>query len=401
MNDGGVFAGVRVIELAQFVYVPGAGVMLADQGAEVIKIETIDGDPYRTLRAGGDRNLGDINIAMEQNNRNKKSVALDLKTEEGREALLKLVETADVFLTSLRPKAISGLRLDVDDLRARNPRLIYARGNGVGFKGAEANRPGFDASAFWARGGACYAFTRPGEQPASPRPAYGDHTGSLAIAYGIAAALFKRAATGQPSVVENSLLATAAWVLSGDLTMTQMPNYQTHVKDRQLSPLMYSYATRDDKLVQLMILNPEPRWKAVCAILGLDDLADDSRFASQDARMANGTDLIAAMQEKFSQRDYAEWKPLLESIDIPWELVSSIHDLKNDPQVHANHMMQRMAVGDTEIDIVAGPTAFDGAPIHGVPGASPQLGADTEAMLREVGYSAEAIAGLRGNAIAR
>ena len=121
----GVFAGVRVVELAQYVYVPGAGVMLADLGAEVIKIETVEGDPYRTLQvAGSSRNLGSINLSMEQNNRNKKSLALDLKTEAGREALLRLIETADVFLTSLRPKAIRGLRLDVEDLRARNPRLI-------------------------------------------------------------------------------------------------------------------------------------------------------------------------------------------------------------------------------------------------------------------------------------
>ena len=153
MSDKGVFDGVRVIELAQYVYVPGAGAMMADQGAEVIKIETIEGDPYRTLNVGGGRNLGNINLAMEQNNRGKKSVALDLKSEAGREALLKLVETADVFLTSLRPKAIAALKLDVEDLRARNPKIIYARGNGVGFKGAELNRPGFDASAFWARGG--------------------------------------------------------------------------------------------------------------------------------------------------------------------------------------------------------------------------------------------------------
>ena len=142
----GVFDGVRVIELAQYVYVPGAGVMLADQGAEIIKIETVEGDPYRTLRVGAARNLGTVNISMEQNNRNKKSVALDLKSEEGREALLKLVETADVFLTSLRPKAIQALRLDVEDLRARNPKIIYARGNGVGFRGAEASTPNASSS---------------------------------------------------------------------------------------------------------------------------------------------------------------------------------------------------------------------------------------------------------------
>ncbi|MDE8654587.1 CaiB/BaiF CoA transferase family protein [Novosphingobium album (ex Liu et al. 2023)] len=400
MSGTGVFAGVRVIELAQYVYVPGAGVMLADQGAEVIKIEAIGGDPYRTLRVGTDRNLGDINIAMEQNNRNKKSIALDLKAGEGREALLRLVETADVFLTSLRPRAIAALGLDVDALRARNPKIIYARGNGVGFRGAEANRPGFDASAFWARGGACHAFTRPGQQPTSPRPAYGDHTGSLAIAYGIAGALFRRAMTGEPSVVENSLLATACWVLSADLTMTQLPHYETHPAHPIRRPLTYAYATRDGKLVQLMILNPAPRWAALCGVLGLEHIVDDPRFADEAARNADPDPLIALIAQAFARRDFAEWRPLLEAIDIPWELISSIEDVANDPQVAANAMMQDMAVGDSAIRIVAGPTAFDGAPIHGRPRPSPALGAHTAELLGELGYDAAVLADLRARGVA-
>ena len=399
--NGGVFAGVRVIELAQYVYVPGAGVMLADQGAEVIKIEAIEGDPYRTLKIGADRNLGGVNISMEQNNRNKKSVALDLKSQEGHEALLKLAETADVFLTSLRPKAITALGLDVEDLRARNPRIIYARGNGVGFRGAEANRPGYDASAFWARGGACHAFTRPGQQPTSPRPAFGDHIGSMAMAYGIAGALFKRAMTGEPSVVENSLLSAACWVLSGDLTMTQMPGYETHPPRQIRRPLTYTYGTRDGKLIQLMILNPQQRWRAFCGVLGLETIADDPRFASDDARNADPDALIALLQSRFEARDFAEWEPLLESIDIPWELVRSVRDVAADPQVRANGMMRKMAVGDREVEIVAGPTAFDGEAIHGVACASPPLGAHTDALLREVGYDDAAIVDLRARAIAR
>lgn len=222
MQAKGIFSGVRVVELAQYVFVPGGSVLLADQGAEVIKVETPGtGDPYRTLRIGDGRELGITNLAMEQNNRGKKSISLDLKTEPGREALLKLIETADVFITSLRPRAIRSLRLDVADLRARNPKIIYARGNGLGFKGAEADKPGFDASSFWARGGMCYAFTRPGAQPTSPRPALGDHAGSMALAYGIAGALYKRAMTGEPSVVETSLLSTAVWMLSADITYSQ------------------------------------------------------------------------------------------------------------------------------------------------------------------------------------
>ena len=373
---------------------------MADQGAEVIKIETIDGDPYRTLKAGGDRNLGNINIAMEQNNRNKKSVALDLKTEEGREALLKLVETADVFLTSLRPKAIRGLRLDVDDLRARNPKIIYARGNGAGFRGAEADRPGYDASAFWARGGACYAYTRPGEQPTSPRPAFGDHTGSMAIAFGIASALFHRAQTGEATLVENSLLATAAWVLSGDLTLVQLPQYQTHPKIPMRRPLTYSYAARDGKLIQLMVLNPQPRWAAFCKVLGIEAFENDPRFATDDARNSNGDALIAILEQAFLTRDFAEWLPLLESLDIPWELISSIEDVTNDPQVHANGIMRKMAVGTTEVSIVAGPTSWDGAQFCAEPTSAPVLGADTGALLAEVGYSADAIADMQKRSVA-
>jgi crotonobetainyl-CoA:carnitine CoA-transferase CaiB-like acyl-CoA transferase len=400
MASQGMFSGVRVIELAQFVYVPGAGVLMADQGAEVIKIEAIEGDPYRTLKAGGNRNLGNINIAMEQNNRNKKSMALDLKTEEGREALLKLVETADVFLTSLRPKAIKGLRLDVEDLRARNPKIIYARGNGAGFRGAEADRPGYDASAFWARGGACYAYTRPGEQPTSPRPAFGDHTGSMAIAFGIASALFHRAQTGEATVVENSLLATAAWVLSGDLTLVQLPGYETHPKVSMRRPLTYSYAARDGRLIQLMILNPQPRWAALCKALGIEHIEQDPRFATTDARDAHGEELIPILAETFAKRDFAAWQPLLEALDIPWELISSIHDVAEDPQVHANGIMRTMKVGDVDVSIVAGPAAWDGAQFAGEPEAAPVLGAHTAALLAEVGYSAEAIADMQARSVA-
>jgi len=402
MAASGVFSGVRVIELAQYVYVPGAGVLMADQGAEVIKIEGIEGDPYRTLQiAGSNRNLGQINIAMEQNNRNKKSVALDLKSEEGREALLRLVETADVFLTSLRPKAIRGLRLEVEDLRARNPNIIYARGNGLGFRGAEANRPGFDASAFWARGGACYAFTRPGEQPASPRPAYGDHTGSMAIAFGIASALFHRAMTGEATVVENSLLSTAAWVLSGDITMTNLPGYQTHPAQRPKVPLKYAYTTSDGAIVQFMILAPDPVWPRLCRALGIEVLEADPRFATEEARNANAEALIAVMQDKFGARTFAEWKPILEAADFPWEKIASIDDVVADPQVAANGMIRQMAVGETPIRIVAGPTAFDGQCFDREPVNAPELGAHTAEVLAELGYSKNVIADLTARNVIR
>ncbi len=396
-----VFAGVRVVELAQYVFVPAAGVLLADQGAEVIKIETIDGDPYRTLKVGDGREIGAINLAMEQNNRGKRSIALDLKSEEGREALLKLIETADVFLTSLRPKALRGLRLDVDNLRARNPKIIYARGNGLGFRGDDADRPGYDASAFWARGGACWAFTRPGEQPTSPRPAFGDHIGAVAIAFGVASALFRRAMTGEPTVVENSLLSTSAWALSSDITYAQVPGYSVHGQGVTRAPLRYGYRTRDARIIQFMLLNPQPYWASLCQMVGLEALIDDPCFADNEARMSNNDALIDLLQAKIGSRDWQDWKPHFDKWDAPWELIQTIDDVVNDPQVAANGMVYCAPVGDQSVRLVAGPVGFDGraGPLQNVP--APELGADTDVLMAELGYSADMIATYRQNGIAR
>jgi crotonobetainyl-CoA:carnitine CoA-transferase CaiB-like acyl-CoA transferase len=209
-----VFKGVRVIELAQFVFVPAASTILADLGAEVIKIEAVTGDPYRTLRIADGRQTKSANLSMEQNNRGKKSLAIDLKQPEGIELLLKLIDTADIFLTSLRPGALERLALGPEQLRARNPRLIYVRGNGFGFRGPDADRPGYDASAFWARGGFAHVLTPPGQSPTRPRPALGDHASAMNIAFGMAGALFNRERTGQGSLVDVSLLASAMWTLS-------------------------------------------------------------------------------------------------------------------------------------------------------------------------------------------
>jgi crotonobetainyl-CoA:carnitine CoA-transferase CaiB-like acyl-CoA transferase len=398
----GMFAGVRMIELAQYVFVPGASVLMADHGAEVIKIETPgSGDPYRTLRIGDGREAGSTNLAMEQNNRNKKSVALDLKSQEGREALLKLVETADVFITSLRPRAIRALKLDVDDLRARNPKLIIARGNGLGFRGAEADKPGFDASSFWARGGVCGAFTRPGTQPPSPRPAFGDHCGSMALAFGIASALFQRATTGEPSVVETSLLATAVWALSADVTYSQMPGYSVHGLAATRQPLKYAYTTRDGRLIQLMLLDPRPHWRPLCKLLDLEVLADDPRFAEHEARAKNADALIALIQERIGAHDWSHWKPVFGAWDAPWELIGTVEELATDPQVLANEMVFPMQVGTEKIRVVAGPTAFDGRAAPAVAAPSPGLGAHTHALLSELGYSDAQIESLRQRRIAQ
>jgi crotonobetainyl-CoA:carnitine CoA-transferase CaiB-like acyl-CoA transferase len=399
MTNSGMFSGVRIVELAYYVFVPGSATLLADQGAEVIKVEAVGtGDPYRTLIVGDGREVMSTNLAMEQNNRGKKSIALDLKSPGGRAAFFDLIRTADIFLTGLRPKALKSLKFEVDDLRAVNSKLIYARGNGLGFRGAEADKPGFDASAFWARGGGAYVTTRPGQPVTPPRPAMGDHLGSVSLAYGMAGALYKRAVTGEPSVVETSLLATAQWMLSGDITHAQHKGYTVHHDPVYRFPLMSPYLTKDGVHIQLMLLDPEPYWPGLCKMLEREELITDPRYIDNTARMKNAQELIALIAERIGRRTWAEWKPIFEAWEAPWELIRTVYDVRNDPQVVANEMIfdVKLPSGET-LMLVSGPVAVDGHPIAGEPRRAPQLGQHTEEILGGAGYTAEKIANLKSS----
>jgi crotonobetainyl-CoA:carnitine CoA-transferase CaiB-like acyl-CoA transferase len=400
----GAFAGVRVVELAQFVFVPAAGALLADQGAEVIHIEPPGrGDPYRTLRIADGRITKSANLSMEQNNRGKKSVAIDLKTAAGREVFLKLIETADVFLTSLRPKAIEALGFGVEALRARNPKLIYVRGNGVGFKGEEIDKAGYDASAFWARGGFAHVLNAPGAQrPLLPRPALGDHASAVAVAYGIAGALFKRANTGEPSVVDISLLASAMWILSADVVLTQTaaPEQMVGAAREARMPLTRAYRTRDGRFIQLMFLDPERYWERLCRTVGRPELIDDARFATAAARVEHGGELIEELDAAFAARDWAEWRPIFEAWDAPWELVKTMHEVAADPQAAANGYLFDVEVADgTKIKLATGPVGFDGRAAPAEPRRAPHLGEHTDEILGGIGLAGAELERLRAEAV--
>jgi crotonobetainyl-CoA:carnitine CoA-transferase CaiB-like acyl-CoA transferase len=399
-----MFEGVRIIELAQYVFVPASSAMLADHGAEVIKVEPLEGDPYRVLKVGDGRETSSANLTMEQNNRGKKSVAINLQTAEGREIFLKLIETADVFLTSLRPQAIRKLKLDVEDLRARNPKLIYVRGNGYGFKGPEAEKAGFDASAFWARGGFATALAAPGaDQPARSRPALGDHSGAISVAFGIASALFKRANTGEPSVVETSLLQTAAWILSSDIVVSlAVPNFSIHTLAGNAAafPLMRTYRTKDDRDIMLMLLSPDPHWPSFTELVGAPEWKDDPRFATSEARRVNGGELGELIAQKISAKTWAEWRPDFDAWDAPWELIRTIQELSKDPQLEANNVIFDVHVQDgTPVQVVAGPVSFNGSPSPANPTRAPLLGEHTNEVLASAGIDAAAFKALKDKAI--
>jgi crotonobetainyl-CoA:carnitine CoA-transferase CaiB-like acyl-CoA transferase len=400
--DAGPFDGMRVVELAQWVFVPVAGALLADWGADVLHVEPPTGDPYRGLATQGiGTDSGKVNLSMALANRGKRSVAVDIRTAEGRAVLDRLLETADVFLTSLRPKALRKLDLDADTVTQRHPRLVYARGHGYGVRGPDADQAGYDSSAFWARGGMAHMLTpadRP--DPINQRGAMGDRNGAMALAFAIAGALLKRERTGRGSVVDVSLLATAMWTLSSDLLTALSGGTPPRPEGKGASPnpLVGSYRTSDGRHVQLVFLEGDRYWAPLCEALGRPDLAADPRFADLAARHEHRRECAAELEAELGTRTFEECKALLGTLDAPWAPMQSVTELLDDPQVIANgYLGEVTAEGLPPYRLPAVPVQFDEQPPP--LRRAPELGEDTEAVLMELGFDWEAIAGLQAQGV--
>ena len=387
-----IFEGIRVLELAQWIFVPSAGALLADLGADVIKVEhPRTGDPARGLITHG---LGggqdDVNRAIEQNNRGKRSVGIDIKNPEGLELIYRLVESSDVFLTSFRPGTLERLGLGVERLRERNSRIVYARGHGLGVRGPEANRPSYDMTAFWTRGGVAHTLSRPGlDPPVGQRPAFGDHTSAMNLAFGIAGALFGRERTGEASVVDVSLLATAMWVLSSDVVYCVDPEYNPHASaGSRPNPLSGGFRTSDGRYITMVMLQPDRYWPDLCRAMGVPELIEDPRFVDMQARAENSRECLRRMEEIFASRTYAEWCERFATLDAPWAPMQSVRELREDPQARANGYMApvKSAEGIT-FELVANPCQFDETNPELRP--APEVGAHTEEVLLEIGLSWE------------
>jgi crotonobetainyl-CoA:carnitine CoA-transferase CaiB-like acyl-CoA transferase len=400
--DEGAFDGIRVVELAQWVFVPVAGALLADWGADVVRVDRPEGDPYRGLATQGiGSESGGINLSVALANRGKRSVALDLRSDDGQRVLHQLLANADVFLTSFRPDALGRLGLDADALRERYPTLVYARGNGYGVRGPDAGMAGYDASAYWARGGIAHVLT-PADRdyPISPRGAMGDRNGGMALAFGIAGALLKRSRTGMASVVDVSLLATAMWTASSDLLSALQGGEPRAVGGRGpiVNPLIGTFTTADDRHIQLVFLESDRYWVPFCDVIERPDLRDDPRFVDHHARDANRMACVAALDEVFASRTYEEWKQLLRQLDAPWSPVQSIEELLTDPQVLANDYLGEVAIeGGPTYRLPTVPVQFDERPPALRP--APEHGEHTEAILLELGYEWEDIIRLKETSV--
>ena len=396
------FEGVRVVELAQWVFVPVAGALLADWGAEVVHVEPIEGDPYRGLITQGiGAERGGVNLSLALANRGKRSVALDIRHDDGNAVLHKMIESADVFLTSVRPGALQRAGLGAEELTSRYPGLVYARGHGYGARGPDADQAGYDATAFWARGGMAHMLTPPErEYPIGQRGAMGDRNGALALAFGIAAALLKRTKTGAGSVVDVSLLSTAMWTLSSDLLAALGGDEPKASSGRGplVNPLVGSYRTKDGRHISLVFLQPDRYWPDFCRVIGRPELADDARFADMASRRENAEACVAELDREFATRTFEEWKTVLARLDAPWAPVQSVAELLDDPQVVANGYIGDVVVdGETAYRLPAVPVQLDGRPPP--LRRAPEHGEDTEALLLEAGYGWEQITALKESGV--
>ncbi len=399
MSDlAGVFDGVRILEVSTWVMVPGSGVLLSDLGAEVIKVEHPRfGDPARGLVTGGvSPSVGSVNMMVEQTNRGKRSIGLDMAHPAGRELLGQLAANADIFLTSLLPDVRRKLRIDVDDLRADNPSLIYAKADAVGARGPEQGRPGFDSAVFFGRAGILNSFTTPGSDTLpNPRPGFGDKTAALALAFGMASALFKRERTGEPSIVDVSLLGSAMWVASSDIIYSSVAGTDFSAIERPATnPISNRYQTHDGRWIMLAMLASDRWWPDLCHHIGRPELIDDPRFVDAASRAQNSAACVAELQATFGSATLAQWRQRLSTLLGPWEVIQNSFEIGNDPQALANGYIDTIThPSGQDIRAVRTPVQFDGHP-HDI-GVAPGAWQHTEEVLLELGMGWDRIAELK------
>ena len=380
--------------------VPGAGVLMADLGAEVIKVEhPREGDPARGLVTGGKSpSVGSVNMMVEQTNRGKRSIGLDMGSPEGREILYELAARSDVFLTSLLPDVRTKLGIDVDDIRAHNPKIIYAKADAVGSVGDEQGKPGFDSAVFFGRAGILNSFTTGAELP-TPRPGFGDKTAAISLAFAMAAALYKRERTGEPSVVETSLLGSAMWVASSDIIYSQVVGADFSTIERPATnPLANKYCTSDGRWIMLSMLAPDRWWPEFCTAIARADLLDDPRFTTARERAANSAECAAELAATFAAAPLAEWITRLHAFRGPWEPVQNSLEVGRDPQARANGYITEIPhPSGVDVTAVRSPVRVDGQP-HDI-GTAPEAWQHTEEILLELGYDWDRIGDLKSKGV--
>lgn len=387
--------GVRVLEVAQYTFVPSAGAVLADWGADVIKIENpVTGDAQRGLVTvlGRQATKPDEAFApvIEAPNRGKRSVGLSLALAEARPVFEELVRRSDVFLTSYLPQTRAKLRIDVEDIRRINPDIIFVGGSGYGARGADRDTGAYDATAFWARGGSADGISSDDDEAPAymPAGAYGDNIGGITIAGAVAAALFGREKTGEPSIIDVSLLAVGAWAMQFDVNLAMLygcPPPKVHGRTQAIgNPLTGAYRCADGRFVQLSMLQPTRYWPEFCRLFGLGAAATDPRFNSVESLAANADEAVRLVASAIGVRTFAECRRLFDKFDGQWALVQDAWDVANDEALLANgRIAEIIDAQGCPRKLVASPAQFDGAAAD--LNRAPLFAEHTDEVLRELG----------------
>jgi crotonobetainyl-CoA:carnitine CoA-transferase CaiB-like acyl-CoA transferase len=396
--------GIRVLEVAQFTYVPSAGAVLADWGADVIKIEHAErGDAQRGLikALGQDVISKGSSFApiMDGPNRGKRSVGLSLEKPEATRVLHELIRSSDVFLTNFLPDARAKLGIDTDAVRAVNPEIIYAVGTSFAHSGPEAGKGGYDGTAYWARGGSADGCTPPGVDPPIQQPggAYGDNIGGMTIAGGIAAALFARARGLGPATVDISLLGVGAWATQLNIGLALMaggPLPKIDIRQVRSNPLTGMYRTSDGRWLSLVMLQPGRYWPEFCATAGRPELATDGRFDSAEKLLANAQEASQIVAEIIASRTKDEWIAAFDGMEGQWAVVQNAYEIGHDPALRA--VGQIVDVVDAEgvtRQLVANPVQFNREAPQLKRG--PLFAEHTDEVLRDLGFSGEELLELK------
>lgn len=393
--------GIRVVEVSLYAFAPAAGAVLSDWGADVVKIEDPEtGDPVRNLSSYGFKpGDGGVTVLWELFNRGKRSVGLNIRKPEGRELLMQMIEQADVFLTNfLRPARVK-LGIDVDEVMARNPRIIYARATGQGPEGPDADRGGFDALSYWGRPGSSMAAMAPGDTTPvlMPGPAFGDIQSGMHLAGGIIAGLYQREKTGEGCLVDVSLLASGMWAMAASTAGAYVINSNNIVqqdRSRAPNPLGNIYGTADRRFFWLGFLEADRYWPQFCSAIGRPELEKDPRFKDSAARAENNAACIAILDELFGSLPWSEVETILRSQDGPWSVVGMPTDAITDQQAQINGYIQMVEYGDgVRLPMVAPPIQINQQKVDLRP--APAHGEHTDEVAAELGLDMDRIMDLK------
>ena len=396
----GPLAGVKVVEVANWVAVPSAGALMADMGAEVTKVEPLAGDSWRkfgfALAAVHDYEF-DTSYAFQMDNRGKRSVALDLSKRPAQEIVTRLTGDADVFMSNIVPRRLERFNLTYEDLRAKNPRLIYLSFNGYGAKGPHKDRLGFDTTAWWARSGMMSRFRQGDQAPVILPSGFGDHVTSPMLLCGILAALWERQRTGEGQKITGSLLNSALWALGADLACTLVSRCSPRqgLRNESLVLINNVYQTKDGKWFMISADDKEENWAKLCKAIGRLDLLDDPANSTQDQRSQRIEELRNEVDKSIGALTLQELAPRLDEQGMVWEPMQDLAEVVEDRQVLANEMIKEIDHPNYgKLQMLDTPLKFSNSEV-GARGPAPEVGEQTEEVLQDLGYTWNQIAALK------